>query len=110
MSNSSKRKLKRARQQLHEKGNLIKLYKERIADPNALVDYVQGLAAFGQYALEVMEAQSADRSFLVWEALRAWATMNGMLVADAKGKLTITKVYQRADETSEPPTQMAQAD
>lgn len=62
MSNSSKRKLKRARQQLHENGNLIKLYKERLADPNALVDYVQGLAAFGQYALEVIALIAAPLS------------------------------------------------
>lgn len=110
MSNSSKRKLRRARRQLQEKNNLIKLYRERAADPGALVEYVQGLAAFGQYALQVLVAQSPDRSILVFEALRTWARVSGMIVEDAKGNMSITKVYQHADETPEPAAQAPKAD
>jgi len=106
MSNSSKRKLKKARAQLHEANNILKTYKARVSgDSASLVQYVQGLAAFGQYALEVMEAQSADRSFLVWEALRAWATMNGMLRVGVNGKLEITHVYKENNDGPVSPKQ-----
>lgn len=98
MSTSSKRKLKKARAKLHEANNLIKLYKSRVAgDSASLVAYVQGLAAFGEYALEVMQAQSADRSFLVWEALRAYGMMNGLLRQLPDGKLEVTHVCDKKE-------------
>ena len=98
MSNSSKRKLKKARAQLHETNNLLKVYKAHVAgDGKALVNYVQGLSAFGEFALECMVAQSPERSFLVWEALRAWAMSAGMLRKAPDGTLELTHVCKEVD-------------
>ena len=97
MSSRHKSQLRKTRARLHEANNLIKQYKGRIAgDTNSIVNYVQGLAAFGEYALEVLVAQhQGNRAVVIQQALISWAVMNGLLRRKGKDELEVTHLCDK---------------
>ena len=107
MSSQHKSQLRKTREKLHEANNLIKMYKARVAgDADSIVNYVQGTAAFGQYALEVLVAQHpGDRAVVIQQALISWAVMNNLIRRHKDGTLEVTHVCNKELVNGPTPTE-----